>query len=207
MRNPSTSLSSAAFGWTAVRLKNVPASSLKGEKHDAALLRSAHGRGFILQLEPAFAGAKQITEDFETSPTPGGLAKAPARASISEKARPIRAKAMRGSDARRESVRSALGSISRNTVSVQYKHGSNYRPHLPTDTMQVSGGDGKNIGPIIKDLTLPQVLQVYPNPTEYSLYHFDFNSGPDQKILFSIALNSKDANIWADIDDFEISCK
>jgi hypothetical protein len=80
-------------------------------------------------------------------------------------------------------------------------------PTFTEGSMLVAGGDGTTIGATIKELKLPQIAQAVPNPTDYNLYHVDFNTGTNPKIFFDIGLNGKDENSWELVDDFAVSCK
>lgn len=161
----------------------------------------------ILQMQFAFAGTTQITQDFEITPTPGWFTDGNGAGFDFGKgsAHQGQGNAWVGRAKGPDAINTWLDIPKFSFCSL--RAWIKLSPDFTDGSMYVRGGDGKIFGSVIKDLKLPQIRQLYQNPTDYNSYHFDFNTGPDQKILFTIETNGKDENSWELIDDLEVSCK
>ena len=162
---------------------------------------------FICQFGPAAAGSMQITQDFEKSPTPGWFADGVGAGFDFGKglAREGQGNAWIGRKTGPASIATSLDIPKYSLCSIQVW--IKLSPSFAGGSLYVSAGDGKTHEGVIKELKLPQPVQVFPNPTEYSPYRFDFNTGPNAKVSFIASLTAKDENSWELVDDFGVSCK
>jgi hypothetical protein len=164
------------------------------------------GGVIVLQLQPAFAGTKEISEDFETAPAAGWITNGAGAGFDLGKgtAHQGQGNAWAGREKGSGTIGTWLDIPKYSLCTVQAW--IRLSPGFADGALLVSAGDGTTAGPAIKELKLPQLVQVVANPTDYSLYHIVFNTGPNPKILFKLESSGTGGKSWADLDDFRISC-
>jgi hypothetical protein len=192
-----------AFMFSIAAMLLLPASTVVATDRMRDLNRMAES--IFQQDDPDAAGTKLITLDFEASPPKGWFADDAAGFDFgTAQAHDGKGNAWIGGKSGLHSISAWLDipSYSLCKLEVWIKLSSGFDDGF----ISVSGSDNEMSQPT-RELKLPQLPQVYPSPTDYNSYRFDFNIGPGSVIFLKIGMNGADEKSWERIDDLRAACK